>query len=135
MVLFQDSVRQAVRQFRSGPTLRVLLVLPTMLDWRAWRLLDQQALADELCIDRSDVCRCLRKLIEAGYIERRGKTPRHEWRLLPKMGWRGSVASYHQAVTQQKAEAEPLLPLGPVKIAESILWKVTYQSKAIMSAV
>lgn len=120
MILFQDAVNQAVLEFRSGPTLRVLLALPKLLDWRAWRRLEQQALADLLEIDRADVTRALLKLLEAGYIERRGKRSQYEWRLLPKLGWRGSVKQYHQAVSALKAEREPSLPLGPVLVAESI---------------
>jgi hypothetical protein len=124
MVLFQDSVQQAVREFRSGPTLRVLLALPAMLDWRAWRRLEQQALADDLVIDRADVTRALLKLLEAGYVQRRGKRGQYEWRLLPKLGWRGTVRQYHQQVKALNAEREPELKLGPVLLAESMERKV-----------
>ncbi len=125
MVLFQDAVNQAVREFRSGPTLRVLLALPQILDWRAWRRLSQESLASDLSLDRADVTRALLKLLEAGYIERRGKRGQYEWRLLPKLGWRGTVRQYHQHVAALEADRSPALPLGPVIIAEDILWKVT----------
>jgi hypothetical protein len=125
MVLFQDAVRQAVNEFRSGPALRILLALPDILDWRVWRRLDQQKFADQLGLARSQVTSCLIDLLERGYIERRGKRSQYEWRLLPKLGWRGSVRQYHQAVGALRDEREPSLPLGPVKVAESILWKLT----------
>jgi hypothetical protein len=124
MVLFQDAVRQAVNEFRSGPALRVLLALPDILDWRAWRRLDQIELSTRLGIARPDITRILLELLEKGYIERRGKRSQYEWRLLPRLGWRGSVRQYHQAVGALAAEREPALPLGPVPIAESISRKL-----------
>jgi hypothetical protein len=124
MVLFQDSVDEAIHRFRSGSTLRVLLALPKLLDWRAWRRVDQQALADDLAIDRAQVTRALLKLLEAGYIQRRGKRGQYDWRLLPKLGWRGTASQYHQSVRQHAAEAEPEFKLGPVLLAESMERKV-----------
>jgi hypothetical protein len=124
MVIFQDSVQQAVMEFRSGPTLRVLLVLPSILDWRAWRRLDQGALAQRLDVHRPQVTVALLKLIGAGYIQRRGKRGQYEWRLLPKLGWRGTVRQYHQQVKALNAEREPELKLGPVLLGESVERKV-----------
>jgi hypothetical protein len=95
-----------------------------VLDWRVWRPLDQLELAESLGLHRSQVTTALLVFLERGYVERRGKRSRYEWRLLPKLGWRGSVRSYHQAVQANRDEREPALPLGPTIIAEDILWKV-----------
>jgi hypothetical protein len=126
MILFHDAVKQAVREFRSGPTLRVLLELTNVLDWRAWRRIDQSALAADLELDRAQVTRALLLLLEKGYVQRRGLRSQYEWRLCQKLGWRGDVKSFHAHAAGLKAEREPALPLGPVPIAEYILWKLNY---------
>lgn len=128
MILFQDAVQEAVYEFRSGPALRVLMLLPKILDWRSWRMLDQQALADELGLDRAQVARALAAFIERGYVERRGKPRFYQWRLTPKLGWRGSVKAYHAAMRAASTTSEQEPAQSSPEIAESILWKVKAQS-------
>jgi len=132
MILFHDAVKQAVKEFRSGSTLRVLLALTDVLDWRAWRLIDQVKLAGDLGLDRAQVTRALLLLLERGYVQRRGSRSRSEWRLCQKLGWRGDVKSFHAHAAAERSLREPSLPLGPVPIAEYILWKLGIQNHAII---
>lgn len=124
MILFQDAVEQAVMDFRSGPALRILLALPKILDWRVWRPLDQYELASHLGLDRAQVTRALAAFIERGYLERRGRRMHYEWRLTPKLGWRGSVKAYHAAMRAASTTSEQEPAQSSPIIAESILWKV-----------
>ncbi len=112
MILFHGAVNQAVKEFRSGPTLRVLLALTAVLDWRAWRLVDQAELAGELDLHRSQVTTAMLILLEKGYVQRRGSRNRAEWRLCQKLGWRGDVKSFHAHAAGVKAEREPALYYG-----------------------
>lgn len=88
----------------SGPTLRVMLLLPTLLDYVQWRRLDQVKLGTTLGINQGTVSKALKELLRIGYVEKNGTGPTTEWRLSSNYGWKGSVDSYHQFQRSRSAE-------------------------------
>jgi hypothetical protein len=107
---FYEETAKIAKGISSGPTLRVMLILPTILDYQTWRLIDQIKLGAELGIAQSSVSRSLAELEQIGYVEKRGTKSRTEWRLSSDYGWKGSVDSYHQFQRSKGAETSPERP-------------------------
>jgi len=96
-------------QVRSSTALRLLLILPSRLDWRDWRQLNQSELASTIHSYQANVSRGLKELLALGMLERRGAGPRQEWRLTQTLGWRGNVASFAaEAERRKKTKAASL---------------------------
>jgi DNA-binding MarR family transcriptional regulator len=106
-VVFSEELARISAQLRQGASVRVLITLPSRLNWTDYRPLPQDELAKHLDLNPASVSRALADLHRNKLIERKGRGPLTTWKLSPSWGWRGNPASYHAAIReQQQAEAQ-----------------------------
>ncbi len=123
MIMFYEELARMTAGVTSAPTLRVLLALPSLLDFESWRRLDQRKLAAELGIAQPSVSRALADLLARRIVEKQGGGPLTEWRLSLEWGWRGNVETWHAARAARQGRKPPAKPRPAAVVAEGILWK------------
>lgn len=94
-----------LKSFRRLEDFRVLMSMLERLDYENLIAVSQKEIAAELEIDRSQVNRAIKRLIQAGALlegQRIGQS--RTYRLSPHFGWKGSAVQHRKAVEQQERE-------------------------------
>lgn len=96
MLMFQDSVdKLAEDPDMTGEAWRVLMKMVAKLGMKNWVHVEQKTLAEELKMQKTNVSRAVKKLLEKGIIEegpRIGKSK--SYRLSVDLGWKGAGQEY-----------------------------------------
>lgn len=94
---------RALKQVRRVEDFRVLMALLEHLDYENLITTNQAEIARELEMDRAQVNRALKRLIEAGAIFDGPKTGiSKSYRLNPEFGWRGSGKNHIAALDVER---------------------------------
>jgi len=93
-----------------GDDLRVLLLLMARLDFENLISLEQTAVADKLGMQKQNVNRSIKRLVEIGCLLEGPKIGRSRtYKLNPAYGWKGSGKEHRKALrTSEKAKAAGL---------------------------
>lgn len=93
-----------------GDDLRVLLLLMARLDFENLIQLEQTSIAEKLGMQRPNVNRSIKRLVDIGCLLEGPKIGRSRtYRLNPNYGWKGSSKNHHKALrTAEKAAAAGL---------------------------
>lgn len=82
-------------------TMRVLCYLLARLDFDNWIHVEQQQVAEVLHLDKGDVSRSIKQLVDRGIIHRGPRADRIcTYRLDPNFGWRGTAKRHSQALAE-----------------------------------
>ena len=121
-MIFDENVAKLAVSL-GGNAARVFLSLPSRLDFRAWKRLPQNELAESLGVTQGAVSKALRELERHCVVERRGKGALIEWRLCRSVGYRGRAEHFHaderaDEISQRQAAAQGALRLGPLGVVK-----------------
>ena len=94
MMTFQDSLAIiATDDDMTGQTLKVMLLLMANLEFENYITIKQVAIAKELKMDKSDVSKAMRLLVEKGIILKVKEGTTTGYKLNPNYGWKGKVSN------------------------------------------
>jgi hypothetical protein len=99
-LIVKTAFDRACRTLRRTP-FRLWPACPKYLDWTEWRRFDHGAFAEEFDVTPATVLRAMEKLVQEGWIERRGRKPDFEYRLEISWGWRGDFESYEATLKER----------------------------------
>lgn len=81
---------------------RVLFALFSKVDFENFILINQNEIAHELEMDRTNVSKSISKLVDIGVIIRGPKVGRSStYRLNPEFGWKGSAKNHKEALMER----------------------------------
>jgi DNA-binding transcriptional ArsR family regulator len=103
VVVFPDAMSRLSADPKGFPALRVLIWAWGGLSFEVWRSIRQVEVAAQLGVSQSTVTAGLKRLLELGFVERRGAGPRQEWLLTEAGGWRGTAARYQMRRRERSA--------------------------------
>jgi predicted transcriptional regulator len=84
---------------------RVLTVLFGRLEYENWLYITQQEIADQLGLQRPNVTKCLKKLIDKGIILKGSKLGKvNGYRLNAYYGWRGRITKEYQSTYEKHSK-------------------------------
>lgn len=94
----QDALSILAKEL-NGEELRVLLILLGSLDYENYIQIPQMDIVEALGMQKPNVSRAIKKLLEIGVILIGPKIGRsHSYRLNPKFGWKGTVTNHKRAL-------------------------------------
>ena len=94
MMTFQDSLAMiATDDDMTGQTLKVMLLLMANLEFENYITIKQVAIAKELKMDKSDVSKAMRLLVDKGIILKVKEGTTTGYKLNPHYGWKGKVSN------------------------------------------
>lgn len=122
-VIFDDTTAKLATTL-GGNAARLMLLLPSRLDFRSWKPLRQVEVGQVLGLKQSAVCKALAELKRHYVVESQGKGASITWRLCRHYGYRGTPEQFHadQRASQLGAcpgdvpPAQPMLKLGPNRV-------------------
>ena len=81
---------------------RVLFAVFSKVDFENFILINQNEIAQELNMDRTNVSKAISKIVELGVIIKGPKVGRSTtYRLNPEFGWKGSASNHKEALMEQ----------------------------------
>ncbi len=90
-----------------GAEIRVLLKLLKYLDYENLIQIQQKEIADELKMDKSNLHRAIKTLIDFGVILKGPKIGKScSYRLNPNFGWKGKAKSHQKALKDRMEKAQ-----------------------------
>jgi len=111
MIVFQEGLDWLAEQDLKGKDLKILLKILSQLDFDNYWHVEQKYLAEEMGLDRSNLSKTIRKLVDLGILYRdtkKGKT--RSYRLNPTIAHKGAknykatLADFHKYQKTQKME-------------------------------
>ena len=94
MMAFQDAFAIiATDDDMTGQTLKVMLLLMANLEFENYITIKQVTIAKELKMDKSDVSKAMRLLVDKGIILRVKEGTTAGYKLNPHYGWKGKVSN------------------------------------------
>jgi len=94
IMTFQDSLKMiATDDDMTGQTLRVLVFLMSTLEFENYITIKQITIADELKIDKTNVSKAMRLLVDKGIILKVKEGTTTAYKLNPEYGWKGTVSN------------------------------------------
>lgn len=85
---------------------RVLFAMMAKLDFENLLVISQAELADELGMQKPNVSRSIKRLVELGAMLEGPKIGVHRsYRLNPRFGWKGSAQGHHKALRERMSAA------------------------------
>ena len=94
MMTFQDSLAIiATDDDMTGQTLKVMLLLMGNLEFENYITIKQVAIAKKLDIDKADVSKAMRLLVDKGIILKVKQGTTAGYKLNPHYGWKGKVSN------------------------------------------
>jgi len=98
----QDDALDALMQLRRVDDFRVLMAFLKRLDYDNLIQTSQTEIGRELKMDRAQVNRAVKRLVEAGAILEGPRVGLScSYRLNPHFGWKGSAKSHHKALEER----------------------------------
>jgi predicted transcriptional regulator len=94
IMTFQDSLEIiATDKDMTGQTLKVMLLLMGNLEFENYITIKQVAIAKKLDIDKADVSKAMRLLVDKGIILKIKQGTTTGYKLNPNYGWKGKVSN------------------------------------------
>lgn len=101
MMTFQDSLEMiATDEDMTGQTLKVMLLLMSNLEFENYITIKQVTIAEKLKINKSDVSKAMKLLVNKGIILKVKEGSTSGYKLNPHYGWKGKVENRNKEINR-----------------------------------
>jgi predicted transcriptional regulator len=105
MMTFQDSLEIiATDEDLTGQTLKVMLLLMGNLEFENYITIKQVAIAEKLKIDKADVSKAMKLLVNKNIILKVKEGTTTGYKLNPTYGWKGKVENMEKTKAEMEAD-------------------------------